>query len=193
MDCNGRLDCGRIRKRHLEHQCRRSGRQRLRPHRRPAGLKRHGGRQWFGLHLGERPSSFFVGLSGTGSLTVSNGGAVSSLYGLIGDFQGSTGSVTVKGAGLAVGQHRRPPGRGRGTGSLAILDQGEVRSGSSSIGTFANSIGTATVDGSGSRWLVNGDLVVGESGSGTLNINAGGLVGSTYGYVGYQTALNRAR
>ena len=41
--------------------------------------------------------------------------------------------------------------------------------------------------GAGSTWTNSGDLYVGCSGSGTLNIEAGGQVSNFYGYLGYNS------
>ena len=45
-------------------------------------------------------------------------------------------------------------------------------------------MGTTTVTGVGSNWTNSSEIYVGRFGSGTLNIEAGGLVNSTYGRVG---------
>ena len=47
------------------------------------------------------------------------------------------------------------------------------------IGYQSGSTGVATVDGVGSTWTNNGSLYVGNSGTGTLNIAAGGAVAAT--------------
>ncbi|MBN2580810.1 MAG: autotransporter-associated beta strand repeat-containing protein [Pirellulales bacterium] len=52
------------------------------------------------------------------------------------------------------------------------------------LGYNSVSSGTATITGAGSTWTNNGSLSVGESGSGTLNIEAGGQVSSYSAYLG---------
>lgn len=95
-----------------------------------------------------------VGLSGNGSLTISNGSAVSNSFGTIGRNSGSNGSVTVDGAGsswtnssdFSVGQ--------AGTGSLTISNGGVVN-----------------VD--------SGTAVIRAGGSATATLNIGAAAGST--------------
>jgi len=53
------------------------------------------------------------------------------------------------------------------------------------IGYNFHSTGTVSVTGANSTWTNNGVLHVGSYGSGTLNVEAGGQVSNTYGYVGY--------
>ena len=53
------------------------------------------------------------------------------------------------------------------------------------LGNNIGSSGTVTVDGAGSTWSNSGDLHVGESGTGTLNINNGSSVSNAVGYLGF--------
>ncbi|WP_188393613.1 beta strand repeat-containing protein, partial [Glycocaulis alkaliphilus] len=122
---------------------------------------------------------FYVGrLNGdNGTLNISNGGAVSNRIGYIGDAAGSTGAVTVTGAGsqwinsvdVKVGNF--------GDGTLTISDGGAV-------GRDIGSVGVATVTGTGSEWINSADLFVGFDGQGTLTIENGGSASSLYGYIG---------
>jgi len=105
-----------------------------------------------------------VGWAGTGSLAVSNGGAL------------STHVLTVGGDFSS----------GVGQGTLAISNGGTVNSFDGLIGNSSGSTGKATVDGAGSVWNISTDLEVGLSGagsSGTLDIKNGGAVtvGSSLG------------
>jgi len=131
-----------------------------------------------------------IGGSGTGTLKITNAGAVSSPVGTIAGGTGSTGIVTVDGAGsswrnsgdLRVGR--------QGTGTLEITDGGSVLSKSGLIGgTFlglnAHASGLVMVDGTGSSWINSGQLVVGNGGAGTLKITNGGAVSDTDAYVGF--------
>ena len=102
--------------------------------------------------------ALYVGLSGTGTLTVSNGGQVTTQTGLV------------------VGAYN--------SGSMSILSGGQVTSSSTSqvtnlqIGANAGSSGSVLVDGVGSTWVANGSLYVGNGGSGTLTVQNNGLVQS---------------
>ncbi len=99
-----------------------------------------------------------VGNSGTGTLTIRNGGTVSNTgLGYLGNNAGSTGTVTVDGAGstwtnsgdLVVGDS--------GTGTLTIQNGGAVSNVIGVLGFLAGSTGTATVDGAGSAWTNSGN------------------------------------
>ena len=134
--------------------------------------------------------SLFVGVSGTGTLNVTNGGVVSNTVGLIGAASISTGSVTVDGSGsqwnnsfdLSVGNS--------GTGTLNVTNGGVVSNAGGIIGDDSGSTGIVTVDGSGSQWNNSGILFVGNSGTGTLNVTNGGVVSSTAGAIGFNSAAN---
>lgn len=128
-------------------------------------------------------SSIYVAVS-NGDMAISNGGAVSSLNGLIGTSVGESGSVTVDGAGsnwtmsdeLEIGYN--------GTGHLEIRNGGVVNNQIGLIGINAGSVGIAEVTGAGSTWNNSDALYVGHSGTGALNISNGGLVTSTAGFIG---------
>ena len=121
--------------------------------------------------------ALLVGNSGKGALTIQNGGVVSDSVSLgIGTFAGSTGTVTVDGAGstlnvggiLFVGE--------QGAGTMTVRNGGSVGGSSQAIiGDFAGSTGAVTVDGVGSTWT-NDDIRVGFRGTGTLAIQNGGTV-----------------
>lgn len=137
-----------------------------------------------------------VGYSGSGTLTIADGGLFSNTGGTIGHYGGSTGSVTVNNGiwtnsgDLNVGYD--------GSGTLTIENGGTVSSASAVIGrdgSLVGSSGTATVTGAGSGWTITNDLVVGGSagggmthsngpGVGTLNILAGGVVSNSNSYIG---------
>ena len=125
----------------------------------------------------------FVGNEGSGTMNITNSGAVSNSYnGYIGRYSGSTGEVTVNGIestwmsnGLFVGYY--------GNGTLNITGGGAVSS-SGFIGNYSSSTGEVTVDGAGSKWT-NGEIYVGYKGCGTMNITNGGAVSSSgWGYIG---------
>ncbi|WP_158667631.1 autotransporter outer membrane beta-barrel domain-containing protein [Bradyrhizobium guangdongense] len=125
-----------------------------------------------------------VGESGTGTLMVANGGAVSNASAVIGTNAGATGTVTVTGTGsswtnagnLTVGQD--------GTGTLTIAGGGVVSNAIGTIGANSGATGTATVTGAGSSWTNSGVLYVGQTGTGTLTIAGGAAVSSLIGLIG---------
>ena len=67
----------------------------------------------------------------------------------------------------------------RGAGTLTIKDGLAVPSAHGYLGYHTGSTGTATVSGIGTIWNIAGDLNVGNSGAGTLNIIDGGVVSNS--------------
>ncbi|MCK1275130.1 autotransporter domain-containing protein [Bradyrhizobium sp. 61] len=125
-----------------------------------------------------------VGNSGTGTLTIRNGGTVSSALGVLGQNFGSTGTVTVDGAGSSWTNSSDLEVGYVGAGTLTIRNGGKVSNVTGGLGINTGSTGTVTVDGVGSSWTNSGDLSVGNSGTGTLTIRNGGTVSSNTGYLG---------
>jgi T5SS/PEP-CTERM-associated repeat protein len=123
-----------------------------------------------------------VGESGTGTLVISNGGAVSDNAGIVGNFANSSGAVTVTGIGsswsnssgnLVVGYS--------GAGTLLIYNGAAVSDGDGYIGESPGSNGAVTVSGAGSAWSTPSGLYIGGNsfgvgGTGLLDIAAGGSV-----------------
>ena len=132
-------------------------------------------------------NAIIVGFSGQGSLSVQNGARVNSggdngdneIQGLlIASEVGSQGDVTVTGAGTAwtspLGQFE--VGRD-GTGTLRVAAGAAITTGQSMVlGFDAGSSGTLTVDGTNSTVAIAEKIRIGESGTGQLNITAGGAL-----------------
>ena len=143
----------------------------------------------------------YLGQYGNGTLIVTNGGAVRTVGSqhpcYFGFYTGSTGVATVDGAGsMWTGVGGFTVGYS-GNGTLNITNGGCV-SGSGSIGDRPGSTGVANVDGAGSMWsitgvdlgggvILGGQLYVGYSGTGTLNISNGGTVICNSIGVGYSS------
>ncbi|UFS78561.1 autotransporter domain-containing protein [Tardiphaga sp. 37S4] len=130
-------------------------------------------------------SVLILGDSGTGTLTIRNGGTVSNVAGYLGSLAGSTGTVTVDGAGSSWTNSSDLNVGNSGTGTLTIQNGGAVSNFNGVLGFTAGSTGTATVDGTGSAWTNSSVLAVGNSGTGTLTIQNGGAVSSSAGYLGF--------
>ena len=141
------------------------------------------GSTWTIANVGPNGGAINVGSYGTGSLSVTNGGVVTgpsgtSLY--IGRYAGSTGTVTVDGAGSQLN-----PGTAFiigefGTGTASIINGGSAHAQSVSVSNETTSgPGTLFVDGSGSTVLYNSSLYVGHMGNGRLYITNGGNVYGT--------------
>ena len=143
-----------------------------------------------------------VGYRGNSSLNVRDGITVHSESGYVGYGSGSTGVATIDGPGstwIVFSDSHYPEkgdlrvGHDGGDGTLDITSGAAVRSLSGYIGHGSGSTGVVTVDGAGSTWIiggmphdpVGGDLHVGYSGSGRLDISNGGdVVTNTYSYLG---------
>jgi fibronectin-binding autotransporter adhesin len=131
-----------------------------------------------------------AGYKGQGSLTISEGVAVSSSRGYLGFHSGSAGTATITGAGskwtnsaeLRVG-HGSPAGVFATSGALRVEAGGQVSNTTGYLGSYTGSA-TATITGVGSAWTNSSTLHVGNSGSGALRVEAGGQVSNTTGYLG---------
>jgi T5SS/PEP-CTERM-associated repeat protein/autotransporter-associated beta strand protein len=98
-----------------------------------------------------------IGFHGEGMLDVSNGGRAD-----IGQFGSTLSTLHV--------------GGGQGAGRLDIRSGGIVRTyGESFIGS-ASSLSAAVVEGAESKWITTGNLTVGNSGTGSLQVLNGGVV-----------------
>jgi outer membrane autotransporter protein len=126
-----------------------------------------------------------VGLSGTGMLTIQNGGTLTDVLGAVANGAGS-GMVTVTGTGSTWTNSGTLQVGAQGAGTLMIQNGGMVSSaGGGSVGLLAGSHGVVTVTGAGSAWnniAPNAGLNIGSFGTGTLTIENGGKVINTSGF-----------
>jgi len=128
-----------------------------------------------------------VGGYGAGTLNITNGGTLHSDIGKIAQSSGSTGAVTVDGAGSRwtnEGTYGWVSVGWRGNGTLDITNGADVSNTGGTIGgeSLGTNVGTGvvTVDGAGSTWTCDGILTLGYyDGNGTLNITNGGAVSVT--------------
>ncbi|WP_054156591.1 autotransporter domain-containing protein [Rhizobium sp. AAP43] len=127
-----------------------------------------------------------VGVNGTGTLTIENGGTASNGNAYIGSSSTSIGTVTVTGTGSSWTTYPFLVIGDEGTGTLNIENGGFASSGFAHIGSASGSIGTATVTGSGSSWASGDGLIIGYSGNGMLTIADGGTVSAVATYVGHE-------
>jgi fibronectin-binding autotransporter adhesin len=111
-----------------------------------------------------------VGISGTGTLNITNGGVVSSILFSIGINSGSNGTATVSGSGSTWANLAICSVAFDGVGMLNIMNGANVSGASSTIIDSTGS-GTVTVDGADSIWTQDGNLTIGGSGVGTLTIS----------------------
>ena len=125
-----------------------------------------------------------VGGSGTGALNVT-GGYVSNTDGSLGFSPGSVGTATVSGGTWASSSELFVGYSGTGTlnvtGGMVTNTTGYLGGAFIGEGDAVSGVGAATV--SSGTWANSGDLFVGYSGTGTLNVS-GGSVTNTTGYLG---------
>ncbi len=135
----------------------------------------------------------YVGNEATGMLTIRDGGTVSSGLSRIGFASGSEGILTVTGPGSTwTSSHFLEIGYG-GTGALTIRDGGTVSSLDGRVGRLSGSNGLVTVSGVGSNWTANSNSIsVGRTGTGTMIIEDGGAVSSSWGLIGVQSGSDGA-
>jgi fibronectin-binding autotransporter adhesin len=121
-------------------------------------------------------STFYeVGSTGNGTLTVANGGTVTTSSGsFIGFGTGSTGSVIVTDTGSVFHSDGVVSVGGQGTGSLLVTNGGTVSSATSNVGSLSS--GTVTVTGAGSTWNTAADFTLGGNNQGTLTVSNAGSV-----------------
>ncbi|MCL2760829.1 MAG: autotransporter outer membrane beta-barrel domain-containing protein [Desulfuromonadales bacterium] len=130
-----------------------------------------------------------IGHQGDGTLTISNGGSVTSgggsftNDGILGYWAGANGTVMVDGTNSTWTNSDQLIVGYQGTGTLAISNGGSVANSNGIIGYVTGGDGTVTVSGPSSQWINNGYLVVGWQGPGALTISDSGTVnasGTTY-------------
>jgi T5SS/PEP-CTERM-associated repeat protein/autotransporter-associated beta strand protein len=133
-------------------------------------------------------TSIYVGVYGTGTLTLSSGGVVSNTDGVLGNSAGSSGTVTVDGIGSIWSNSGNLTVGNAGTGVLTLSSGGVVSNTDGVLGNSDGSSGTVTVDGIGSSWNNSGNLTVGNAGTGALTLSSGGAVSNTDSYLGYSAS-----
>ncbi len=120
-----------------------------------------------------------LGYDSTASLTISNGGSLTSGAVTLGNIPGGNGAATIRGAGSAWTANSDITVGYRGVGALNVLNGGVVDFSSShlSIAERPSGVGSVVVDGAGS--VITGSAVlVGSSGVGSLMVSNGGkLIG----------------
>jgi T5SS/PEP-CTERM-associated repeat protein len=125
---------------------------------------------------GRLDADIVVGESGTGTLSITGGGVVSSGRFVMADNAGSNGTATVSGAGSMWNNLVVCFVGFLGNAKLEISDGGQVSMSTVSIGESGGSTGLVNVDGAGSTLTHFTGITVGGDGKGTMNITNGGSV-----------------
>jgi T5SS/PEP-CTERM-associated repeat protein len=113
--------------------------------------------------------------SGTSTLAISNRGVVTSNFAFIGGLAGSSGSVSVSGAGSQWNVPTQLYVGDNGQGSLSIQSGGLVSGYTTSIASASGSAGAVTVSGAGSQLNSTEFVAIGWRGYGTLTVQSGGV------------------
>ena len=138
----------------------------------------------FDIDNGTGPGYLYVGVRGSGSLAITDGGSVNDLYAYVGTGVGSDGTVTVDGEGSTWTNRGDLHVGWRGTGDVQITGGGTVTNGGdTTIGSDA--LGTITIDGAGSSLASGAILFVGDYEEGRLAITNGGSASAFAGVIGY--------
>lgn len=127
-----------------------------------------------------------IGMSGVGTLMISDRAVFQDNGIRIGDRAGGVGTVTV-GSGSLLRTDQAYVGE-EGTGTISVSDDGDVTSSAlAHVGSVAGSVGTVNIFGTGSTWIASNTFRIGVAGQGTLNISDGGLLrvnaASDIGYI----------
>ena len=130
-----------------------------------------------------------VGYYGPGTLSITNGGAVSDTTAYIGDAEGGAsgaGYVTVDGTGSKWTNSSALEVGFEAGGTLAVTNGAAVSAGQSYLGVTSGSAGTLNLDGAGTSAHLGG-FIAGRLGTGTLSVTNGAMLttaGSGLGGVG---------
>lgn len=127
--------------------------------------------------------ALFVGNSGSGTLSITNGGTVSNTSAHIGNSPGSAGTVDVGDVGSTWNNNGAVFVGDSGSGTLSISHGGRVITTSGgAVGYGPGSVGVVAIDGTGSAWTNTGSgaslFWIGNSGGGTLSLTNGGSLNS---------------
>jgi T5SS/PEP-CTERM-associated repeat protein len=121
-----------------------------------------------------------VGTSQFATLTIQNGATFSDIQAVLGSASAGNGTVNVTGTGSTWTNSSFLTVGSSGTGLVTVSNGGQATSvGTAILGQLGTGKGTVTVTGSGSKWSSSTNVTVGASGTGMLNILAGGLVTTT--------------
>ncbi len=140
-----------------------------------------GGAEW------SNDEHIILGTDGSSSLTVEDGGKISSTWVRMATFEDSTSSVTLSGEDTEWLAGNFNVGNS-GEGTLVIEDGARLRNNIARVGSNESEAhSTATIRGPGSHWDKWSVLIVGESGTGTVEILDGATVDSgVFGSIGQE-------
>ncbi|MBP2444336.1 outer membrane autotransporter protein [Rhizobium leguminosarum] len=121
-------------------------------------------------------SSTVIGNLSGGALTITNGGLVTDMFGVLGSAAGVTGTAIVDGAGSSWTSSSDLLIGSSGTGVLTLSNGGKASAGALTLAHQASSIGTLNIGGAAggpaaAAGIVNAPLIQFGAGIGTVNFN----------------------
>lgn len=138
------------------------------------------------------PGGLTVARGGNATLAVNAGGTVSAATITLGAFAGALGTMTVDGSDSALQVGNALIIGLEGTGQFLVSNGAAVSNTEDSIiGDLAGSQGIATVAGAGSSWTSDGDLRIGDEGTGQLTISDEATVSGVEGLIGFGSAASQ--
>ena len=122
-------------------------------------------------------NSIIVGDAGTGRVSMSDGATGQTASIILGNADGSSGTVTLSGSGTSL----RTYGTGAnglsvansGSGNLSVSDGAFIESDQAIVGRNAGGAGSVTLSGAGTQWNGYGATTIGSSGKGTVLVQSG--------------------
>ncbi|WAC27609.1 autotransporter outer membrane beta-barrel domain-containing protein [Ancylobacter sp. SL191] len=123
-------------------------------------------------------------LGGDGTLTIEDGGKVSTSGVSAGDVDGASGTISVTDSGSLLESTGRIFIGRAGTGEITVSNGGDVTSVGANFANEATSTATVTLTGAGSSWTSTANIYVGNFGDATLSVLAGASLSGVDGYVG---------
>lgn len=134
----------------------------------------------------------YVGEAGSGTLTITNGGAVAAPNTSIGNNATGVGTVTISGAGSSLVNTNTLYVGSAGDGSLTVTNGGSATSVTGVVGNNGGGFGSVTVDGSGSTWTNAGILTIGGASDGYVEAFNSGSVSAASAFIGAAAGVDGA-
>ncbi|HVX84011.1 MAG TPA: PEP-CTERM sorting domain-containing protein [Phycisphaerae bacterium] len=123
--------------------------------------------------VGSDTPSLVVGDTGDGTLDVQTGSTVTAEDAVVGNADGSTGTVTIDASTFTI--HGALTVGKSGIGALTVLNKGSLTADSTTIGGEADGIGELTITGEGTTASL-GDTTIGDAGNGTLTVSGNATI-----------------
>jgi T5SS/PEP-CTERM-associated repeat protein/autotransporter-associated beta strand protein len=136
-------------------------------------------------------AGLYVGAAGNGTLTITNGGAVTGINMLVGEFVGGPGSILVDGAGSSLTMTNALSLGQAAQGTLVIRNGGAVTTANAAVGGQTGSPGgSVVIDGVGSSWTLGNLLYVSFNSPGSVAVTHGASLNTSATAIGLNSGSN---